>query len=140
MSFFSAASGAALWRGYEYCQDARVLSWKQIDANTLQGKVQGSSEKVYTVTVNLKHPRASQCDCPHAAGRKIVCKHMVAVYFTALPQELERYLALVKETEQEEGRRWEERRQEVWQYVNSLTKQQLKDELYQALLEKWGQW
>ena len=140
MSFFSAASGSALWRGYEYFRDARVLLWQQTDTNTLQGKVRGSGEKIYTVSVNLEHPRASQCDCPHAAGRKIVCKHMAAVYFAAFPQEMERYLALVEEGERQQERRWEEQRQEVWQYVNSLTKQQLKEQLYQALQEKWGQW
>lgn len=37
--------------------------------------------------ISLDYPRKSHCDCLHAAGRRIICKHMVATYFEIFPSE-----------------------------------------------------
>ena len=46
---------------------------------------------IYHVTINREHPRSSTCDCPYAKGRKVVCKHMIALLFTAEPKIYEDY-------------------------------------------------
>lgn len=45
-----------------------------------------SSNNKYVVHIDKKHPRKSKCNCPFADGRRVVCKHMIALYFTAEPQ------------------------------------------------------
>ncbi|NMB97839.1 MAG: hypothetical protein GYA02_14710 [Clostridiaceae bacterium] len=37
--------------------------------------------------INIVHPRKSKCNCPHADGRRVICKHMIALYFTVFPKE-----------------------------------------------------
>lgn len=48
---------------------------------TCEDLVAGSGDEDYHVHVDMEHPRKSTCDCPLANGNKIICKHIVAVYF-----------------------------------------------------------
>mgnify|MGYP002644725577 CR=1 FL=1 len=45
-----------------------------------------SGNNKYVVHIDKMHPRKSKCNCPFADGRRVVCKHMIALYFTAEPQ------------------------------------------------------
>ena len=76
----------------------------KINADEYEGEVTGSESAPYRVRINIVHPRKLSCNCPHANGRQIVCKHKVALYFTAFPKEAGAYLAEVAayEREQEE--------------------------------------
>ena len=47
----------------------------------------------------IKHPRKSKCNCPFAEGRRVVCKHMIALYFTIEPQAAEGILRQAEENE-----------------------------------------
>lgn len=38
MSILSIASNASAWRGYEYCEGKRVLSWEQTGEHELKGE------------------------------------------------------------------------------------------------------
>ena len=91
MSVITAASAQSAYRGYEYYEAQAVIQVEKTEDGLLLGKVQGSENRCYDVMVNLAHPKKSSCTCPHAAGRQLVCKHMVAVYFTAFPQEAKQY-------------------------------------------------
>ena len=97
MSFIHLASMESAWRGYEYYKSGKVKNCEKITPDQYEGMVSGSRKKPYQVTIDLKHPRSSECNCPHANGRRVVCKHMVALYFTAFPKEAEAYHNAVME-------------------------------------------
>ena len=104
MSLIDLASGASAWRGYNYYKDGKVLHCLRAEEARYEGEVSGSSGEVYRVRLDLEHPRSSECTCPHAAGKRIVCKHQVALYFTAFPAEAEKYYREVIEAEEEAER------------------------------------
>ena len=43
-----------------------------------------SGTKEYNVYLNLEKPRKSTCNCPLANGKRIICKHIVATYFSVV--------------------------------------------------------
>ncbi len=141
MGLLSVAGAASVWRGYEYYTQGKVLSCKQINTDEYEGEVAGSGSSSYHVHINVAHPRKSSCNCPHADGRQIICKHKVALYFTSFPKEADAYLAEVEayEREQEEYEREQEKlRQERYEalkkYVMGLSKKELQEQLLEALL------
>lgn len=135
MSILPNASGASAWRGYEYYTKHKVISFEQIGADEYVGKVSGSASKPYEVRINTAHIRQSKCNCPHADGKRIICKHMVALYFAAFPKEAEQYIAAVEEYEREEESRIAAHYAEIEKYVNSLSKKELREALCNALIE-----
>lgn len=90
MSILSGASSSSVERGYAYYLGDNVLSSRQISEFEFEGLVQGNQSNPYHVSINVKHPRESSCDCPFANGYTI-CKHMVALYFTVFPEETKDY-------------------------------------------------
>ena len=136
MAFYDVASAASVWRGYEYWQDgSRVSGIHRNDDGTISALVQGTADEPYRVCIDLAHPKKSTCTCPFAEGRYVVCKHMVALYFTAVPGAGEAFMHEV-EAEQRTAEEWNrERREEIASYVHTLTKAQLQEELISALLE-----
>lgn len=74
-----AKDGPSRQSGYAYFTENRVTSAKQIGPASYSGTVRGSGEAEYAVTIDLEHLRKSSCDCPFAAGRSRICKHMVAL-------------------------------------------------------------
>ena len=135
MSIRTLASGASAWRGYQYYTGKKVLSLAQTGEDEYTGQVAGSGPAPYQVTINISHPRRSRCNCPHADGRRVICKHMVALFFTAFPEEAEDYIKEVEEYEREEERRREEHYAALRSYVKSLSKRELQDQLFEALSE-----
>ena len=77
----------SLWRGYEYYEAKRVIKIKSINEIEFDAQVSNHENRVYDVHLNIKHPRKSTCNCPHAEGRVVVCKHKIAVYFSIFPEE-----------------------------------------------------
>jgi hypothetical protein len=133
MSIISIASNASAWRGYEYYKGKKVLSWKQAGEHKFEGEVAGSEKEPYHVMIDIEHPKKSTCNCPHAEGKKIVCKHKVALFFTAFPKEADSYIAEVEEYEREEEERELERYEQIVKYVKRLSKEELRTELINAL-------
>lgn len=93
MSILTVASGQSVYRGYEYAQAKKVLRMEQVGEGVIKANVSGSDDSTYDCVVDIAHPRKSHCNCSHAAGKRIVCKHIVAVYFTAFPAEAKKYIA-----------------------------------------------
>lgn len=91
MKVIHLASAKSAWKGYEYYSTGSVLSREQIGDGIYRGKVKGSDDTVYDVTVNVDHPRSSKCNCPHAAGTTKICKHIVALYFSFFPDDAAEY-------------------------------------------------
>ena len=131
MGLLDLASGNSLWRGYDYFEQKKVQSIHQIGDGCYEGDVSGSGQKLYHLTINPPHPRTSKCNCPHADGKRIICKHMVALYFTVFPEEAKRFYEEVIAAQEEEEQRQEELENKLIKFVSKMKK----DELQQALLE-----
>ena len=106
MGVIDLASSKSIWRGLEYYQKNKVISFEENDDGTYEGLVAGSGREDYHVHLDLTHPRKSTCDCPLASGKRIICKHIVAVSFCAKPSEADRFKneKTVYASEEEEAR------------------------------------
>ena len=96
-----------------------------------------SGTEEYNVHIDIKHPRKSTCTCPFADGRRVICKHMVATFFTIYPEEAERIIKEEQEYEEEEERLFEEHLEEVREYVNGLTEDEVRALLIDKLMDEW---
>lgn len=135
MSLIDLASGASAWRGYNYYKDGKVLRCIRAEDSRYEGEVSGSSGEVYRVRLDLEHPRSSECTCPHAAGKRIVCKHQVALYFTAFSDEAEQYYREVIEAEEKAERERERQEVAVIERVRKMKKSELQDALLELLFD-----
>lgn len=133
MSILSCTSNASAWRGYEYYKRKKVLSWKQIGESQFEGFVKGSANKPYHVIIDVAHTRKSTCNCPFADGKRKICKHQMALFFTVFPNEAKKYIKTIEDYEQEEEQWEQERYAEIVEYVNSLSKAELRNALINAV-------
>lgn len=135
MGMIETASNSSLWRGVDYYEDKRVITWKKTSETTFEGIVKGSEENQYSVQIDTAHPKRSVCTCPFAAGRQVVCKHMIALYFTGVPGAMEEFREQVAEWEEEEEEEEEQEYEDLVAYVYRLSKQELRERLIEALIE-----
>ena len=142
MKMFDLASSRSFWKGINYHHENRIISWKALEKNCYQGQVKGSNGAVYHVMIDPAHPRKSTCDCLFAEGRRVICKHMIALYLGIFPEkekEIMDYIEYQNEFyEQEYEQRQIDEENEIRRYVNSLTKSELKERLIQYMLsDRW---
>lgn len=135
MGILNVASGKSLYRGYEYAKEKKVLSLDEIDDGIYQGIVSGSNGEAYEIFLDVAHPRRSKCNCPHANGKMIVCKHIAAAYFTAYPMEADQYIKELEEYWEEEEARQQKQGEQLVRYVRSMKKAELQEALLQLLYE-----
>lgn len=135
LSILRMASGASLWRGLDYVEQGRVKNLRPVGKGAFDAEVEGSANLPYTVHVDTAHVRQSYCDCPHAAGTRRICKHMVATVFAAYPQQIDAFKWEVDQAELEYRREEEAHLAELIRYVNSLKKDELRKALLDALIE-----
>lgn len=138
MGILECASGASVWGGYEYYEEKKVVSLEEIEENIFSAKVSGNSSAPYSVELHVDHPRKSKCSCPHAEGKRIVCKHIVAAYFTAFPKEAKTFYAEAMAYQEEEERRQAELPNKVYRCVQHMKKNELQEELLRLLFEGPG--
>ena len=131
MGMIECTSGTSLWHGYDYYKENKVKNLIETSPGIFSANVEGNSDKPYIVEIDVAHPRKSKCNCPHADGKRIVCKHMVAVYFAAFPEEAQRIYNEAIEYQEQEDKRAEELYEKVRQHVWKMKK----NEAQQALLE-----
>ena len=60
-----------------YCRNAIFFA---------NGKVRGSNDAVYDVTIDTVHSKKSVCNCPFVEGRRVIRKHMVALNLGIFPE------------------------------------------------------
>lgn len=125
MGILNCASGASLWRGYDYFRANKVEWLQEIDDNVYDAEVRGSAREPYSVELHIDHPRKSKCNCPHADGKRIICKHLVAAYFAALPMEADRFYKEAMAYQEEQEKRQEELVDKVTRYVRKMKKAEL---------------
>ena len=83
MGVIEVASGASCWRGLDYYKSKKIKNINKINDNEFESIVLGTKD--YNVYLNIEHPKKSTCNCPLANGKRIICKHIVATYFEAIP-------------------------------------------------------
>ena len=135
MGLIELASGNSVWRGMDYYNNKKVISWEKIGSGEYDGIVAGNSTTPYSVHINKVHPRKSTCSCPFAEGRRVICKHMIALLFTAEPKAAEDFLKEVEKWEAEEEAREQQHYEDLKKYVRSLSKSELQEQLFDALVE-----
>ena len=140
MGFKELSSYKSLWRGYNYYIQGKVVEIKKLSNDEYDLKVSSDGSKIYNIHLDLNHPRKSTCNCPYASGRRIICKHMMAPYFTIFPEEAKEYIEEVERYEKEEEERFqqsiimrEERIKEIEKHLNRLTKKELKEKLLEYM-------
>ena len=86
----------------------KVDASEKMNDSEYRGIVIGSENNSYSVIINIEHSRKSKCNCPHADGRRVICKHMIALYFTVFPKEAENFIIEAQQYEKEEKKREQE--------------------------------
>ena len=102
----------------------------KINENEYSSFVKGTNN--YNVHLDIEHPRKSLCDCPLANGKRIICKHIVATYFTAFPNEAVSFEEEQNRLQEEYEKEQEEEYDKVIKYLNRMSKQELIEELIQV--------
>ena len=135
MGLIECASVNSIWRGIDYCERNKVVSWEGQDTS-FDGIVSGSNGEEYKVHVDVDHPRKSSCNCPHANGKRIVCKHIIAVYFIANPKAFEDFQKEVEQYEKDEEL-MQQKQQKHEDSLRKAARMMSKEELINELVSAW---
>ena len=127
MGIISLASGNSCWDGLNYYKNKKIIKLNKINKNVYESVVKGTN--AYKVHLDIEHPRKSTCDCPFAKGKRIICKHIVATYFTALPKEAKMFEEEQKRLQEDYEKAQEEEYDRVIKCLNEMSKQELIKEL-----------
>ena len=127
MSVISSASGASCWRGLDYYKKNKISNLKKITDTEYTSKVIGT--ETYNVYLNIEHSRKSTCNCPLANGKRIICKHIVATFFTAFPKEAKKFEEEQERLQEEYEDYQEKLYNKTQKYISSMTKKELIYEL-----------
>ena len=127
MGIISVASGTSCWKGLEYYKNNKIKNINKFSDTEYTSTARGTKE--YSVQLNLKNPRKSTCNCPLANGKRIICKHIVATYFSVAT-------GSAKEFEDEQNRLQEEYEEyqeneykNAIKFINKMSKKELVEEL-----------
>ena len=131
MGIIKSASASSCWRGLDYYNKKKVINYKKIKEYEYEGEVLGSGNEKYNVLLNIEHPRSSKCNCPHAKDRKVVCKHIVALYFMVFPEEAKKFEEDAKKAMLE----YEEYQEQLYDNVEKRIYSMSRGELQEALLD-----
>lgn len=135
MGILNIASAKSIWRGYDYFEQKKVIEVESESETKIKGLVQGNFQSIYEVVVDLQHPKKSTYSCPYADGTRIVCKHKIALYFSAFPKEAQRLLDEALDYQEEAEREQEQIEIKVVDFVRKLKKSELQDLFLQMLFD-----
>lgn len=135
MELYRSASLQSQFRGYDYFEDKKVISFEQVSNCEYKGKVKGNMGE-YDVVIDVEHPKkGSSCNCPHAIGTKIICKHMVALYFTIFPEKADQFMREIDEHNRKVEEYEKELEIKLEKYIKSMTKKELEEALLECLYQ-----
>jgi hypothetical protein len=112
-----------------------VLFAEKVDEYQYRGAVEGTADEPYEVLIDVILPRQSHCNCPHADGKRIVCKHQIAVYFKTFPKEAKKYKKELDDYYEEEEQRYDRIEEELAKHLKKSTKQELMEMVWDLLYE-----
>ena len=99
---------------------------------------------VYHVTINTGKVKKSTCDCAFAKGRYVICKHMVALFLEAQPEQLNLLYKEIEDNKRAEEERQQEkkdsRRRELERRARGMSHAELEEEYVKIsirLNESW---
>ncbi len=145
MGFLELSSYRSIGYGYEYYEAKRVKEIKQVSEFEYNALVCNAENRIYNVYLDVKHPRKSTCNCPHADGRMIICKHKIAVFFEIFPKEAQMYHDSILAYEKEREERYqkyleiiEERREEIKKWVDKLSIEEIKERLISLMMKEYN--
>lgn len=138
MDLYEVCSRRVIARGFNYYKRKLVKNIEKIDDRTYSAIVKGTSN--YHVQIDLVNYKKCKCSCPYD---KKVCKHIVALYYELNPKEAESYEQILKWLI-DDKKSYEKRKSEEYKYaynnalkhVNSLSIQELKEELINYILDE----
>ena len=93
------------------------------------------SDKLYNVHIGFDEDgKISQtfCTCPYYQTMSAPCKHIVATYFTALPEEANKFEEEQNRLQEEYEKEQEEEYDKVIKCLSKMSKQELIEELIQV--------
>lgn len=127
MGIISSASGSSCWRGLDYYKNKKIKNIKPISDIEYTSIVCGTKE--YNVYLNLEKPRKSTCDCPLANGKRIICKHIVATFFSVVPGSAEGFEDEQNRLQEEYEQYQENEYENAIKFINKMSKKELVEEL-----------
>ena len=127
MGIIEIASGSSCWRGLDYYKSKKIKSIKKINDNEYESVVLGT--KNYNVYLNIESPRKSTCNCPLANGKRIICKHIVATYFKAIPNSANKFEEEQNKLQEEYEIEQEQLYNKAIKYLSKMNKQDLIEEM-----------
>ena len=63
MGLIEIASGNSVWRGMDYYENHKVVSWNKSGNSTYEGVVSGSNGDSYNVYIDKLHPTFTLINC-----------------------------------------------------------------------------
>ena len=119
----------------EYYKQNKVSSCTANDDGTYEGVVSGSSDESYSVHVDMEHPRKSTCNCPLANGKKVICKHIVAVSLCVDASEAERFKNEKTIYASEEEERRAKKYYKYMSYAKCMSQRELREAYVELMIE-----
>lgn len=135
MALIDIASSKSVWRGMEYYKQNKVSSCTANDDGTYEGVVAGSGDENYSVHVDMEHPRKSTCNCPLANGKKVICKHIVAVSLCVDSSEAERFKNEKTIYASEEEERRAKKYDKYMSYAKCMSQRELREAYVELMIE-----
>lgn len=135
MGVIDIASSKSVWRGLDYFKQNKVKSCEDNGDGTYGGSVAGSGKESYNVHLDMVHPRKSTCNCPLADGKRIICKHIVAVSFCVDSSEAERFKNIKTIYASEEEERPAKRHESYMRIAKYMSKEELREAYVEAMIE-----
>lgn len=135
MEIYRSASLQSQFRGLDYFKEKKVICFKKINDSEYNGQVKGNN-KIYDVFINIEHPKKySHCNCPLAEGKKIICKHMIALYFEIFPEKAKQFLKEIDEHNKKVDEYQRELEIKLQNYIKHMDRKELEDSLLDCLYQ-----
>lgn len=127
MGIISVASGKSCWKGLDYYKNKKIKNINKVSDTEYTSAAFGTKE--YSVYLNLKNPRKSTCNCPLANGKRIICKHIVATYFSVVPGSVKKFEDEQNRLQEEYEEYQENEYKNAIKFINKMSKKELVEEL-----------
>ena len=135
MGIVEKAPKKIVWRAIEYYKQNKVLEVHENGKDCYSAIVDGSGKTKYNVFIDVKHPKKCTCTCPFSKENDVICKHMVATFFSVNPD----YIADFEEDErrysEDKDYRWQKDKERLKAFARKMSKEELVDELAECWLE-----
>ncbi|HCW7870955.1 TPA: SWIM zinc finger family protein [Staphylococcus aureus] len=101
-----------------------------LDIASIRSIERGFSYYQSKCVINLKSYSETQSD-----GRRVICKHLIALLFTASPEEANKHIIMLNEVEEDYHLRRNMWIDSLKEMVNDMSKEELRDAYLNMLIE-----